>query len=976
MLSTLLQYQIYTRDETRTLKSIAADPSVAQQTKYFQANIGKVTSVDGFLKNSRLFSYAMEAYGLSDMTNATAFMKKVLESDLTDPKSLVNTLSDSRYKAFAQAFNFNSKGAVASSATVQSTDQSDEMLGLYSAQSSTTASAAATATTDYATTIKSITSVDDLLNNQKAYNYVLAAYGLNEDDADESAASVKDTVKKVLESDPSDTKSFAAQLNDPRYTALAAAFNFNADGTIRTTYTTQQNGTALASQTAQSATQLASTEQAYGTHYEDAAALPDQLATAYYQANIGSITSIDALVKDPTLYNYALSAYGIDPSSVSTATIKQVLESDPSNPSSFANLNSNHQFRDLAAAFNFNSSGVIASGQSIQSAAQQQDTISNHQLRSPQTMGSLDDSTSYFQANIGKVTSVDSLLQNSKLYDYALTAVGLDPKSVSQATIKSVLESDPTKPNNFAASLNDPRYLKLAQAFNFTANGSITPGQTAQSSAQTSSLTGLYQASASDAASDTAYYEANIGNVTSVDDLLNDPKLYNYILRTCNLNANSTTQSTAEVKATIRQVLESDPTDPNSASGKLGEPFTTLAANFNFASDGTVKSGTTAQTATQINTMTSAYASHANDTPAAGDLLATTYFQANIGKVKSVDDLMADPILYNVALTAFGLDPATESKATIRSVLLSDTSGANSTADQMTDQRYGDLAAAFNFAANGSVGSAPVTQTPTDISATVTAYTKVQPDGAASKAATTAAANYYNANINNATTVDDFLADSQLTSFALQAYGLNNPPPSKDVLRKVLESNLSDPKSYANSLGDSRYVQFAAAFNFGSDGNVVRQPAQQVLSRQGSLGITASFDRQTLEDRAAKSNPGVQLALYFQRHASSITSAYDILADKSLLKVVETALNIPSSISKQNIDTQARTITQKLKLTDLQDPKKLNAFISRFAAEYDLQNPTSSGANSVLALFGQTSTTASSSTSSSGTASVLTLFGH
>jgi hypothetical protein len=309
-------------------------------------------------------------------------------------------------------------------------------------------------------------------------------------------------------------------------------------------------------------------------------------------------------------------------------------------------------------------------------------------------------------------------------------------------------------------------------------------------------------------------------------------------------------------------------------------------------------------------------------------------------------------------------------------VLLSDTSGANSTADQMTDQRYGDLAAAFNFAANGSVGSAPVTQTPTDISATVTAYTKVQPDGAASKAATTAAANYYNANINNATTVDDFLADSQLTSFALQAYGLNNPPPSKDVLRKVLESNLSDPKSYANSLGDSRYVQFAAAFNFGSDGNVVRQPAQQVLSRQGSLGITASFDRQTLEDRAAKSNPGVQLALYFQRHASSITSAYDILADKSLLKVVETALNIPSSISKQNIDTQARTITQKLKLTDLQDPKKLNAFISRFAAEYDLQNPTSSGANSVLALFGQTSTTASSSTSSSGTASVLTLFGH
>ncbi|MHB8886412.1 MAG: DUF1217 domain-containing protein [Methylovirgula sp.] len=969
MLSTLLQYQAYTRNEALTLKNIASAPAVAQQTAYFQANIGKVTSVDDFLKNYRLFSYAMEAYGLSDMTFATAFMKNVLESNLNDPKSFVNTLSDSRYKTFAQAFNFNTNGEIASSATVQSSNQSDEMLGLYTAQSASTAKMASDATTAYEADIKSVKTVDDLLNNQATYSYVLSAYGLSEDSANSDAATVKATVKKVLESDPSNSNSFVAQLNDPRYTALAKAFNFAPDGTILAGMITQPDGSVVFGPTAQSDTQLASTVQAYGNHYDDAAALPDQLATAYYQANIGSVTSIDALIKDPKLYDYALTSYGIDPSTVSTQTIALALKSNPNDPSSFANLYPNHQFRDLAAAFNFTASGSVPAGQTAQSASQQQDTISNHQLRSTQSINSADDATSYFQANIGMVTSVDSLLQDGKLYDYALTAVGLDPNSVSQATIKSVLESNPNDPTSFAAKLNDPRYLNLEAAFNFTSNGGIVQGQTAQSATQTATLTGLYQSSASDAASNTAYYQANIGSVTSVDDLLNNPKLYSYLLRTYNLNANSTTQSTAEVKATIKQVLESNPNDPTSEAGTLGTPFTTMAANFNFASDGTLQSGMAAQTATQIQTMTDTYAAHVNDNSAAADRLAASYFQANIGNVKSVDDLIADPVLYNVALTAFGLNPSTESKATIRAVLLSDASGGNHTANTMTDQRYGDLAAAFNFTSSGSVASAPVTQTATDVTATINAYAKLQP--ALAKAATDAAAVYYQANINQATTVDKFLADPKLTSFALQAYGLDNPPPSNDVLRKVLESDLSDPKSYANSLGDSRYVNFALAFNFGSDGNVVRQPTGQPMSREGALGIAAAFDRQTLEDRAGQSNPGVQLALYFQRNAPSITNAYDILADKSLLKVVQTALNIPASSSMQNIDIQAQTITQQLNLSDFQDPKKLNAFISRFAVLYDMQNPSSNSTDPILALFGVQTT----STGNGGTPNILTLFG-
>ena len=52
----------------------------------------------------------------------------------------------------------------------------------------------------------------------------------------------------------------------------------------------------------------------------------------------------------------------------------------------------------------------------------------------------------------------------------------------------------------------------------------------------------------------------------------------------------------------------------------------------------------------------------------------------------------------------------------------------------------------------------------------------------------------------------------------------------------------------------------------------------------------------------------MRLALYFERKASGITSAYDILADPALLKVVQTALSIPPETGAQDIDKQAALI--------------------------------------------------------------------
>jgi hypothetical protein len=75
----------------------------------------------------------------------------------------------------------------------------------------------------------------------------------------------------------------------------------------------------------------------------------------------------------------------------------------------------------------------------------------------------------------------------------------------------------------------------------------------------------------------------------------------------------------------------------------------------------------------------------------------TTYFRDNIKSVKTVDDLMDDRRLLQVALTAFGLEGDINSKAFIRKVLAEGTVSDNAFANRLSDKRYLQFAQAMGF---------------------------------------------------------------------------------------------------------------------------------------------------------------------------------------------------------------------------------------------------------------------------------------
>ncbi len=77
---------------------------------------------------------------------------------------------------------------------------------------------------------------------------------------------------------------------------------------------------------------------------------------------------------------------------------------------------------------------------------------------------------------------------------------------------------------------------------------------------------------------------------------------------------------------------------------------------------------------------------------------------------------------------------------------------------------------------------------------------------------------------------------------------------------------------------------------------------------------------QSIETELGQTDQGVQLALYFKRNAATIKSAYSILGDPALYKVVKTVFNLPDNMGKVDIAQQKRIVDAKLNVNDLQDP--------------------------------------------------------
>ncbi|MBR0556753.1 DUF1217 domain-containing protein [Ciceribacter sp. L1K23] len=667
--------------------------------------------------------------------------------------------------------------------------------------------------------------------------------------------------------------------------------------------------------------------------------------SAYYEENIGKVTSLEEFLDDYRLYNYAMKAHGLEEMAYAKAFMKKVLESDLSDENSFANQLSDERYRDFAQAYQFNGQTKDA-----QTEFQETEMLSLYEEAIAAESDTIETETNYYEKTINTVTTAQQLVRNSRLFNYMVEAYGIDPTYYSKDHFVKVLTSDVSDPDSYVNQLvasgaaSAAAFRQMALGYNFEADGTLASGVKPQTDSQMTFTVNEYIDSAQTYVSEfylereREYYASKIGSITSVSELTSDSRLFNYVKTAFQLD--STVTSTV-----FKNIVTSDLSDPaNYANVNGGDAWVKVAQAFNFATDGTVKSGLSAQLNSQIVTTNSGFTEYYDDADVEKKEYLLGYYTDKMADITEVDDIFANESLRIVLLRAFGLEPDEYTNAELKKVLTSDITDPKSYANKTKDDRLIQMATLFNFDSEGQAAEPLLAQNQGTITTVAANYiiNKImflegdERDAAREKA--DAESSYYSENILGIRTAEDFLADRRLVDVVLISNGFDPDEVTDDFLKQVFASDLTDDKSFVNQQSDGAWAELLASFNFDVEGNLTRDTVGTIQQRGAALETINQYVRQTLEENEGASNEAVRLALYFERKIEGITDAYEIIADDALAEVFRVTFGYTEDFANLDVDVQAKIIDKNLDLSEMRDPAKVERFLQRFTAMWDMEN--------------------------------------
>ena len=800
MVSTYLSYDLINRDMKKSLNRVAQDAITARETSYYKENIAKVKDLDEFLGDYKLYSYAMDAFGLSEMTYAKAFMKKVLESDLNDDNSFANKLTDERYREFAAAFNFS-----AATETPQTDAQLDDMIGLYKSSIDDMDKTTAEETRYYKAIVGSVDNVDKLLQNDRTRAYMFKVF-----DVDEASYSYTH-IRGLLTSDLDDPNSYLNQ-------------KYGAENTDAVTKLATKGNIELHSQVQARITTIDATLVAPGLSEEGKKQLQDERVE-----RVAQLAQLEAVLPPKAQWDATLKAITAEQTEL-TATVNRY-----------------NTMAQLAAAFEFKPDGSVEVGkaQTAENLKTMTDTYISKSPRVTPTVAILN--KEYFEKRISEATSLAdlNLSGDARLKDYIVAAFGMNANITVAATLEIILTSDPNDPEsrlNKDYGGKEP-YLSLNKAFNFNTDGSLPIGKKAQTADQTKTTNDGYMThynDKDDAADARALvlYNNDIKSITSVKDFISSSAVYNYALKAVGLDPTK-----VEIR-TIRQVLQSDIQDPKSFVNKLGdERYVKLAELFNFKSDGAVGAPILAQSEFQLQSISADYIKAKSAFGTAADKKTAEaeakYYGEEIQKVKKLDDLLANKRLTAFAMISFGIDPESVTPEKLKEIFKSDLEDPDSAVNQETNTAFRRLVTSFNFDTEGKMlrEDRSQVQNRRGLYETLDSYlrqtleTQAGNDNAGVRLAL-----YFERTAKTTTSYYSILADTPLQEFINATFGIPDEVAAAEVDAQVATmQKFFDIKDFQDP---EKVKKLIARFTVMYDSQNATDPIMALFNGSGSAGIS------------------------------------------------------------------------------------------------------------------------------------------
>lgn len=190
------------------------------------------------------------------------------------------------------------------------------------------------------------------------------------------------------------------------------------------------------------------------------------------------------------------------------------------------------------------------------------------------------------------------------------------------------------------------------------------------------------------------------------------------------------------------------------------------------------------------------------------------------------------------------------------------------------------------------------------------------------------------------------LRDPRVLQVITTALGIPEGANQAGLATRVMLSDLTDPKSLANTLGDKRWKAAAGTMNLAARG------VQALRDPQIQASLADGLRRAKWNENLETEQPGLGDAVLFSERATAVdNNIYAVLGDPIIRRVVTGALGLPAQIAFQSVETQARAVRARLDITKLEDPKEVQRLAERYLMNRANEN---AGANisNLLARFG------------------------
>lgn len=206
---------------------------------------------------------------------------------------------------------------------------------------------------------------------------------------------------------------------------------------------------------------------------------------------------------------------------------------------------------------------------------------------------------------------------------------------------------------------------------------------------------------------------------------------------------------------------------------------------------------------------------------------------------------------------------------------------------------------------------------------------------------------------------DAFVSNFQLMKVTLTAFGLENDVSNKAFIKKVISSDINDTKSFANRLGDKRYLELATFFSNLHSGKVSQNDAHQI--------VFSKYIDQTFEMRVGDKDGNLRIAISSKNEMKKILADnssesakwYKMLGNPPVRKLLEGAFGLPPSFGKLPIDRQHVELKSKARgflgsdnTDQLKDSNVMEKIIERFILRSSLNlDSTNNRFSSALTLL-------------------------